>query len=124
MANVLVVEDEEMVSDIIESLLKYLGHEPIVVQTGQEGIDTFRARSGFIDLVILDWILPGVGGAEVHDEIRKNRTNIPILISSGYGTTDEISERVGAIDGDGKTDFIPKPFTLAPLELKIAEMLS
>jgi len=59
---ILLVEDEEMVANIGRQMLERLGHRVIVAQTGDEALALYEKRRAEIDLVILDMIMPGIGG--------------------------------------------------------------
>jgi CheY-like chemotaxis protein len=72
-----------------------------------------------IDLVILDMIMPDVGGSEVFDHIRKRRPGAKILLSSGYNMDFQASSLLG----QGCNGFIQKPFNLKAFSTKIREII-
>jgi CheY-like chemotaxis protein len=116
---VLVVDDDQAVLEACGSILSHLEYHPICVATGGDAIEIYRKRFSEIDMVILDMILPDVGGGEVFDAIRAIDRDAPVLLSSGYsldGQAEAILER-------GCNDFIQKPFTVEQLSQKMSAVL-
>jgi CheY-like chemotaxis protein len=117
---VLVVDDDEAVLEACASILTYLEYTPIRVATGRQAVEVFRERCAEIDLVILDMILPDMGGGEVFNSIKAIEPGIKVLLASGYslnGAAQQILER-------GCDDFIQKPFTIEQLSQKISMVLT
>ena len=88
-------------------------------QSGQAALDLYQDARGEIDLVILDMIMPGMGGRETYDRLKAIDSRLKVLLSSGYsveGQAQEILER-------GCEGFIQKPFTMAAVSSKISEIL-
>ena len=107
-----------MVIDIGEQILKELGYKPSVAGSGKEAIELYKKNRDTIDMVILDMIMPGMGG-EVYDRLKEINPGIEVLLSSGYainGKATEILER-------GCNGFVQKPFGLRELSRKIREVL-
>ena len=116
---VLLVDDEEMVLDVGEGFLKKLGYTALVARSGKEAIELYKENKDKIDMVILDMIMPQMGGGETYDRLKKINPNIKILLSSGYsinGQAKEIMKR-------GCEGFIQKPFDMGELSQKIREVL-
>jgi PAS domain S-box-containing protein len=116
---ILLVEDEEMVANIGCQMMERLGYRVIVALTGKEAMALYEARWAEIDLVILDLIMPGMGGGAVFDRIRAINPKAAVLLSSGFtlgGQTSEIIKR-------GCRGFIQKPFSIEQLKRKISEIL-
>jgi PAS domain S-box-containing protein len=107
-ATVLVIDDDADVRHFIAAGLEEYGHEVIEAADGGEGIDKFAANRP--DLVIIDYIMPGLSGAEVADHILATRPDQPILFVSGYNETDAI-RRVAP-----DANILAKPFRAATLE--------
>lgn len=107
-ATILVIDDDSDVRHFIAAGLEEYGYEVIEASDGSEGIDKFASRSP--DLVIIDYIMPGLSGAEVADHILATRPDQPILFVSGYNETDEI-RRVAP-----NAAILAKPFRPAALE--------
>ncbi|MEM2983172.1 MAG: PAS domain S-box protein [Candidatus Bathyarchaeia archaeon] len=116
---ILVVDDEEMVLGVCSRMLEFLGYRAIVARTGREAVERFRGMKGEISLVILDMIMPGLGGGETYDLLREIDPGVKVILSSGYsldGQATEILER-------GCAGFIQKPFDMKDLSRKIREVL-
>ena len=112
---VLLVDDEAMILDVGKKMLEKMSHEVFAVNSGKEAIEVLKREKDRIDLVVLDMIMPEMGGKETFERIREIRPDVKILISSGYSQgehTSEILER-------GGTGFIQKPFTMMELAQKI-----
>jgi len=118
---ILLVDDEEIILDVGEALLTSLGYTVLTAQGGHEAIDTLRSSlsSSPPDLVILDMIMPGMGGGETYDRMKEIHPTIKVLLSSGYsidGQATEILKR-------GCNGFIQKPFTLGEISKAIREVV-
>ncbi len=117
---ILLVDDEEMIRDIGGAMLEKLGYRVLQASGGRQAIDLYRERHRDIDLVILDMIMPDMGGGDVYDELRHIEPGVRVILSSGYslnGDAEEILSR-------GCQAFIQKPFNLNALSAKIGEVLA
>jgi PAS domain S-box-containing protein len=103
---VLVVDDDEPVLDLAREFLERAGFEVLTAPGGQAGIDLFRAHSDDIDAVILDLVMPGVGGAEAFVEILRIRPEMPVVVTSGYDK-EKAAERFSS---RGFSGFLYKPY--------------
>jgi PAS domain S-box-containing protein len=117
---VLLVEDEEMVADIGRQMLERLGYRTLMARSGDEALALYEQRQAEIDLVILDMIMPGMGGGAVFDRIRSINPQALVLLSSGYSLTGQALD----ILNRGCRGFIQKPFSIDQLEQKLKEVLS
>lgn len=91
----------------------------IQAQGGKEAIDLYIAQKDNIDMVILDMIMPDMGGGETYDQLKAINPELKALLSSGYsidGQAKEILKR-------GCDGFIQKPFNMKELSGKIREIL-
>jgi len=116
---VVLVDDEEMVLDIGAKMLQHLGYEVLKAKGGRETVEMYQANKDIIDLVVLDMIMPELGGGEAFDKIKEINPNVKVLLSSGYsidGQAREIMQR-------GCDSFIQKPFSIKHLSSKISELL-
>ena len=114
-ATVLVIDDDEDVRHFIAASLEEYGHEVIEAADGVEGIERFGASQP--DLVIIDYIMPGLSGAEVAAHIVATRPDQPILFVSGYSETDEIRKAAP------NATVLSKPFRAAALEQSVRAAL-
>jgi len=116
---VLVVDDDEAVLEACASILEYLRYTPIRAANGNDAVELFTQRCREIDLVILDMILPDMGGGDVFDLLKEIDPSAKVLLASGYsleGQAERIIER-------GCDDFIQKPFTIEQLSQKIGSVM-
>jgi PAS domain S-box-containing protein len=116
---VLLVEDEEVVLQVNAKMLRRLGYTVIEAGEGCAAVDLFEKNAAEIDLVVLDMIMPGMGGSDVFDRIRKLNPVVKVLLTSGCDIKDEAS-RVLAEGCDG---FIQKPYSIEELSLKINQII-
>jgi two-component system response regulator RegX3 len=113
---VLVVEDEESISDALSYLMRKEGFEVAVCPTGPDALEAFD-RDG-ADLVLLDLMLPGPAGTEVCRSLRQ-RSDVPVIMLTAKDT--EVDKAVGI--GLGADDYVTKPFTWRELLARIRAVL-
>jgi two-component system cell cycle sensor histidine kinase/response regulator CckA len=120
---VLLVDDEEMVLEVAAEMLRELGYTVLMARSGKEAIEIISKGpnlSPVPDIVILDMIMPGMGGGETYDRLKEINPDIKVLLLSGYsidGQATEILER-------GCNGFIQKPFSMRELSGRIREILN
>jgi PAS domain S-box-containing protein len=117
--NVLLVDDEDMIIDVGQEMLKALGHGVFTARSGREAIEVYEANKDKIDIVILDMIMPEMGGGEVFDRMKEINPNIKVLLSTGYSIDGQAKE----ILARGCLGFMQKPFSLRDLSQKLREIL-
>jgi two-component system response regulator RegX3 len=113
---VLIVEDEESISDALAYMLRKEGFEVAVCPTGPDALAAFD-RDG-ADLVLLDLMLPGPAGTEVCRSLRE-RSDVPVIMLTAKDT--EVDRAVGL--GLGADDYVTKPFTWRELLTRIQVVL-
>jgi signal transduction histidine kinase len=116
---ILLVDDEDVIIDVGQQMLKTLGYQVYVAKSGREAIETYEANNDRIDMVILDMVMPDMGGGEAYDMIKKIDPSIRVLLSSGYSIDGEAAE----ILRRGCNGFIQKPFDVTQLSHKLREIL-
>ena len=116
---ILLVEDEEWIIDVTMEMLETLGYVCFVAENGTDALSMYTEKGSEIDLIILDMVMPGMGGGETFDELRKIDSKVKIILSSGYGLDGEASD----ILSRGCSDFIQKPFKIDALSKKIKTVL-
>lgn len=109
---ILLIEDEARISQFIERALIYEGYRVNVARDGQVGLSI--ARDTPPDLVVLDWMLPGLDGLEVCKRLRA-ASNVPILMLTAK---DETKDRVMGLDS-GADDYLVKPFSVDELMARV-----
>ncbi len=118
-ANIMIVEDEEALTLLLRYNLETQGYEVETIARGDEA-DT-RLREGTPDLVILDWMLPGLSGIELCRRLRARpeTRQLPIIMLTARG---EESERVRGLS-TGADDYIVKPFSVPELLARVNALL-
>ncbi len=116
---ILVVDDEEVIIDVTGRMLDMLGYDLHIARSGKEAIEIYTKESDQIHAVILDLIMPDMGGRETFKALRSINPSVRVLLSSGYSADGQASE----ILSHGCNGFIQKPFTLSALSQKLREIL-
>ncbi|HQT55730.1 MAG TPA: response regulator, partial [Phenylobacterium sp.] len=116
---ILVVEDEDALSTLLQYNLEKEGYDVAVAMDGEEALTQVSER--LPDLVVLDWMLPKVSGIEVCRRLRQRSEtrNIPIIMLTARG---EESDRIRGLD-TGADDYIIKPFAMSELSARIRAVL-
>jgi signal transduction histidine kinase/DNA-binding response OmpR family regulator len=117
---ILVVDDEEYILNADKAMLNELGYDVLLANGGKEAIRVFDEHKDRINLLILDLIMPDMGGEVVYDRIKAVKPDIPVILSSGYS----IEGQAESILKKGCDGFIQKPYNLNQLAQKIKEILS
>jgi DNA-binding response OmpR family regulator len=112
-ATILVVEDEENLARFIELELSYEGYQITVANDGLTGLT--NARTVNPDLIILDWLMPGLSGLEVCRRLRSTGSKTPIILLTAK---DDVSDRVAGLDA-GADDYVVKPFSIEELLARV-----
>jgi CheY-like chemotaxis protein len=103
--HILVVDDDELVSEYVSALLEAENYDVTVVNDSTAALEHFRARPDYFDLIVTDQIMPGMTGVEIAQCILELRPELPILLITGY------SEKISADNAKsyGLSGFFPKP---------------
>jgi two-component system response regulator PilR (NtrC family) len=101
---VLIVDDEEIMREILETLLTREGYEVKLAASGQEGLDV--ARTVPLDAAIVDVMMPGMDGVAVLDELKKLDDDLPVLMITAFAS---VESAIAAMKR-GAFDYITKPF--------------
>ena len=116
---ILLVDDETIILDVGEEILNALGYKVFLASGGNAAIEIYKENSDKIDLVILDMVMPGMGGGETYKVLKSINPDMKVILSSGYNISSEAAE----IMKHGVNDFIQKPFTMKKLSHKIRNIL-
>ncbi len=116
---ILIVDDEDIVLDVGVEVLKTLGYRVLSARSGADAIEIYRQKTGEIDMVILDMIMPQMGGGRVFDAMKGINPSVKVLLASGYSLNGQASN----ILSRGCCGFIQKPFSIIDLSKKIREIL-
>jgi PAS domain S-box-containing protein len=117
--SILVVDDEEVVRYLAKDVLESHGYTVLLASDGVEAIEEYREKSDSIALVLIDMIMPRMGGRETFLKLKEINPNVKALLFTGYGKNGEAHE----IMRNGISDFIQKPFQLDELLYKVRDVL-
>ncbi|WP_114779571.1 response regulator transcription factor [Botryobacter ruber] len=115
--HILIIEDEKRVADLIRRGLEEQDYTTTVAADGEEGRNA--ALSQQFDLIIMDIILPKLNGLDLCQELRQTFPDVPIIMLTALGTTDDKVEGFDA----GANDYLVKPFDFRELHVRIRELL-
>jgi PAS domain S-box-containing protein len=117
---ILLVDDEPIVIDVGRSILEKMGYNVITARNGEEALHSYLQIKLKIDLVILDMIMPGMGGRKTFEKLQSFDPEIKVILSSGYSVNGQAEQ----ILSKGCNGFIQKPFTTEKLSQKIRDILN
>ena len=118
-ATILLIDDEKVVLEVGRQMLETLGYNVLTASSGKEALKLYQEQKGAIDIVILDLVLPEMGGAEIFDRLRDIDPEVKVLLATGYG----IEGEAGRLLERGCEGFIQKPFRIDQLSGKLDELL-
>jgi|GEM_PF-4147166 len=116
---ILVVDDEESIRETASCILESLGFSVLTASDGVKALEVFSANRKNVDLVLLDIIMPNMGGIDCFYELRAIDPEISVLISSGFSDGNNIQDIIDS----SNTGFIRKPYSKTDLSLQVAEIL-
>lgn len=117
---ILLVDDEEVVATVCRAMLEKLGYRVLVAVNGQEAIDRYGTSQQEIDLVLMDMIMPGIGGDQAFDVLKAINPAVRVILATGNDSTD--SKSVGMMER-GCRGLIQKPFNVYELSRTIRQVL-
>ena len=117
---VLIVEDEEIVRELVCSVLSDCGYHVLCAENGVEALKLSDSHRGKIALMITDVVMPQMGGLELGRRIAERRPETHVMYVSGYSESDMSEQGILAPEAD----FMEKPFTLQALTRKVREILN
>ncbi|HWH21799.1 MAG TPA: response regulator, partial [Allosphingosinicella sp.] len=115
-ASILVVDDDEDVRAFLVESLEALGHDVLVAESGEAALAALAERTP--DLVLLDYAMPGMNGAEVARSLAKSHASLPVVFVTGYAESDQIEQASGA-----HALVLRKPFGIAELSSVLDQKL-
>ncbi|MBW2107385.1 MAG: PAS domain S-box protein, partial [Deltaproteobacteria bacterium] len=116
---ILLVDDEPTVLDVGAKLLNKLGYTVLTASSGRDALNLYQEKDDEVDLILLDMVMPDMGGAETFDGIKKINPSAKVLLASGYAQ----DGRAGEILKRGCNGFIQKPFSIQELSETIKDIL-
>jgi CheY-like chemotaxis protein len=116
---ILLVDDDESVVSVTQSILEKLHYTVVVARHGVEAVEIARTYAGELHLALLDMGMPQAGGAEAFPFLRATRPEMRILISSGYEMNEVVQELLAA----GASAFLQKPYRVSTLAQQVRAVL-
>lgn len=116
---VLIVDDEEFITLLAQQVLTDEGYRVVTAKNGFQAIELYRKLKGQVSLVILDFVMPVMDGADVFAELQQIDPTVPVVLSSGFAEQD----RLRGMLARGLRGFIPKPYTQQKLLDQIRQTL-
>ena len=117
---VLLVDDEEIVIDMASVMLKDIGYKVVTKKDGVEALKYYRRYWKTVDIVLLDMVMPEMGGKETFAEMKKINPKVKCILSSGYSINGEAQ----TILDDGVLDFIQKPYNTVELSVMLNKLIN
>lgn len=115
----LFIDDDDLLRVTGRAMLERLGYTVFTAEDGRAGIELFRARKGQIDLILLDMIMPAMGGREALARIRDLDPDIPVVMCSGFAKGDDLAN----LGEYALAGFLHKPFRGVELAQVVARAL-
>jgi len=116
---VLLVDDEEAIREVGQKWLEAMGYSVLTAQEGKEAIRVYKENRDSIDIVLLDMIMPVLGGRETYEALKEINPEVKVLLLSGYSIDTQAADTLKK----GYDGFIQKPFTMKELSEKIRGVL-
>ncbi len=117
---ILIVDDEELIRITAEAILSELGYKVILAENGREGLRCIEQHGNRIDLVILDMIMPVMGGRQTFEKLRELAPLLPIIISSGFSKEEDLA----ILKDQVIAGFLQKPFRRSELARLVATTMT
>ena len=117
---ILLVDDEEILREVGQTQLENLGYRVYLAENGEQALEVYAREKDNISLVILDMIMPGMGGRETLVRLRESYPDIRVLISSGFSQEETVNE----LESLGAKGFLQKPYIRQELCKAIAEAIN
>jgi PAS domain S-box-containing protein len=116
---VLFVDDEDMILNVSRDIIEKLGYKVLIAKSGKEAIKIYKKRRKEIGIIIMDMIMPEMGGGELFNKLKKINPDVKVLLSSGY----DVNGLANKILSRGCNGFIQKPYKIKDLSQKIRKIL-
>ncbi len=116
---ILIVDDEHIIRSFGKSALLSLGYKVFEASDGLEAVEIYKQKKNEIDAVILDLIMPKMGGGQAFKKMKEINPDIKVLLSSGYSINDTTQELLDA----GAKGFLQKPFDMKKLSRELRKIL-
>lgn len=116
----LVIDDETLVRATARMMLENIGYEVLEAENGQKGVEIYRENIGKIDLVLLDMLMPVMGGTQCFYQLKEINPQVRVIISSGFTRDADLT----ALKHAGLCDVVRKPYDLHEMSRAIGNSLN
>ena len=103
---ILIVDDEPVQRRLLESALVKGGHAVVAAETGEQALELFEEHQGAFAAIVLDLVMPGLGGMEVMERLAERGAGVPVIVQTAQGGIDVVVQAMR----NGAFDFVVKPF--------------
>lgn len=117
---ILIIDDEDIVRNVTERMLQQAGSHTITAPNGRDGVMLFQEHQDTIDLILVDYAMPGLNGLETMRKLHEIRPEVPVILISGYSNNDHIQ----GLSDVGFATTLQKPFTSDRLLQTVQEVLA
>lgn len=112
---ILIIEDEESISNLLETDLSFEGYNVFSAADGMSGLKIFEEKQEYLDVVLLDWMIPKLDGLEVLRRMKKMTNKVPVIFVTAR---DYVGDKVAGLDA-GADDYLTKPFNIEELMARL-----
>ena len=116
---ILVVDDHETIWEFLIEALQKLGYTVILAENGLDCVEIYKGNPKMIDLILLDMVMPKLGGHDAFMQIKEIDPDVKCLLSSGYVSEEEVHSLLE----HGARGFLPKPHRIKELATEIRRIL-
>jgi two-component system cell cycle sensor histidine kinase/response regulator CckA len=108
-----------MILEVGRLMLENLGYQVLEARSGREALEIYRQNKDRVRVVVLDMVMPQMGGEQTFDQLKAINPDVRVLLASGYSINGKAQE----ILNRGCDGFIQKPFSYSDLSMKLGEIL-
>ena len=112
---ILIVDDQETVWDFLIEALQNLGYSVLLAENGEDAVEIYRENPNQIDLVLLDMVMPKMGGHSAFYHLKNIDPNVKVLLSSGFVSAASVKD----LQDNGAVGFLSKPHRIKDLALEL-----
>ena len=112
---ILIVDDQETVWDFLIEALQNLGYSVLLAENGEDAVSIYRENPNEIDLVLLDMVMPKMGGHTTFYQLKNLDPDVKVLLSSGFVSAASVKD----LQDNGAAGFLPKPHRIKDLALEL-----
>ena len=112
---ILIVDDQETVWDFLIEALQNLGYSVLLAENGEDAVSIYRETPNEIDLVLLDMVMPKMGGHTTFYQLKNLDPDVKVLLSSGFVSAASVKD----LQDNGAAGFLPKPHRIKDLAFEL-----